>query len=45
MADSLLYSEHAYATENELQRLAVWQFPENKAGRQVPSGNPKYWLV
>ncbi|KAK1770513.1 alpha/beta-hydrolase [Phialemonium atrogriseum] len=41
MADSLKYTEYKYGTENELQRLGVWQFPTDEPSTE----ETKYWLV
>jgi hypothetical protein len=39
----LEYSEHFYGSENQLQRLGVWQFPDLSAA-DVEDGSG-YWLM
>jgi hypothetical protein len=46
----LKYTEHAYGTENELQRLGVWRWTRPSGAQHSVPGDPyasktKYWLV
>lgn len=46
MAASLKRTEFYYNTENALQNVAVWEFPEELSKIPAePAGKPKYWLV
>lgn len=46
MAASLMRTEYYYDTENALQNVAVWEFPEELAKIPAePAGKPKYWLM
>jgi len=47
MADQLKYTELRYGTDNILQDIAVWQFPEeNEAPQSQPQDNKtKYWFM
>lgn len=47
MAASLKRTEYYYNSENALQNVAVWEFPEEESAK-VPgetAGKPKYWLM
>ncbi len=48
MTDGLRYTELRYGSESELQRVGVWQFPDDAsaAGQQQPAGSAaKYWFM
>ncbi|KAJ4388590.1 hypothetical protein N0V93_006048 [Gnomoniopsis smithogilvyi] len=44
-AASLTRTEYYYASENALQNVAVWQFPEDQASQPAAPGQKKYWLI
>lgn len=44
MADALKRIEYYHGSENTLQNLVVWQFPESKT-QSSSSQESKYWLV
>lgn len=44
MAESLQRTEYYYSSDNVLQNVAVWQFPEDQVAEPAP-GTKKYWLM
>lgn len=44
MASALKRTEYFYGSENALQNVAVWQFPEDQVEAAAP-GTTKYWLM
>ena len=44
MAESLKRIEYYHGSENTLQNLVVWEFPESTA-QSNSSQQTKYWLV
>lgn len=51
MAASLKRTEYYYGSENALQNVAVWQFPEEQQGAAAATAatqqpqQTKYWLM
>lgn len=49
MAESLKRTEYYYNTDNVLQNVAVWEFPEDTKAAEVPpppsGATKKYWLM